>query len=199
MISVSSAVTGESGERQAYDESFQYMAAYIGNDTVSQAVSEELVNQILSTFIGEIPGSDTVSFIQSIVSAGIDAAKNPTQACQEISDVGILADQFQMTYVSSNINGDANLYAYSLYPGETTMNWVKAFNEYMQNGTGAEYAQGCGYNDLPNGELTIAYLMTYPNEVCGMLADLDFKLVDNSETSGYKEEIINIYQQIKNE
>lgn len=198
VISISSALTGESGERLAYDESFQYMAAYIGNNTVLQAVSQETVSQVLSAFIGEIPGSGVAGSVQSIISAGIDAANNPTGVCQEIADVGILADMFQMTYVSSDINGDANLHAYSLYPSETTQNWVKAFNEYMQNGSGAKHAQGCGYNDLPNGELTVEYLMTHPNEVCEVWKDLNKKLKYYCETSSYKQEIQKIYEEIEN-
>lgn len=199
VISISSAVTGESGERLAYDESFQYMAAYIGNDTVLQSVSQETVSQVLSAFIGEIPGSGVVDSVQSIISAGIDAAKNPTEECQEIADVGILADMFQMTYVSSDINGEASLHGYSLYPSATTANWVKAFNEYMQNGSGAKEALGCGYSKLPGGELTVEYLMAHPNEVCEIFKMLDEKLVFDNETDSYKEQIINIYQEIKNE
>ncbi len=199
VISISSALTGQFGENLARDESFQYMAAYIGNDTVGQAVSQEMVNQVLSTFIGEIPGSGIASSIQSIVSAGIDAAKNPTQACWEIAQVGELADQFQLTYVSSDINGDANLHAYSLYPSGTTLNWVKAFNEYMQNGSGAKHAQACGYNDLPNGELTVEYLMTHTNEVCELWMDLSEKLKIWNETNEYEEEIEKFYQEIENE
>ena len=113
VITISPAVTGQTGENLTKDESFQYMASYIGNDTVIQAVSSETVNQVLSTFMGEIPGSGIVSSVQSIVSSGIDAANNPAQVCQEIANVGALADIFNMTYVSSDINGNANLHAYS--------------------------------------------------------------------------------------
>lgn len=199
VISISAPATGQTGENKAKDESFRYMAAYIGNDTVLQSVSQETVSQVLSAFIGEIPGSGVAGAVQSIISAGIDAANNPIGACQEIAGVGILADMFQMTYVSSDINGNANLHAYSLYPSETTQNWVKAFNEYMQNGSGAKHAQVCGYSDLPGGELTVGYLMAYPNEMCEIFKMLDEKLAFDNETDSYKEEIIDIYQEMKNE
>lgn len=199
VISISSPVSGQTGENKAKEESFQYMAAYIGTDTVGQAVSQEMVNQVLSTFIGEIPGSGIATSIQSIVSAGVNAAKNPTQECWEIAQVGELADLFDMFYVSSDINGDANLHTYSFYPGLETANWVKAFNEYMQNGTGAKEAFGCGYSKLPEGELTVEYLVTHPNEVCAIFDMLDEKVTYNSEVSGYKKEIINIYTELKNE
>lgn len=199
VISISLAVTGKSGENLAIDESFQYMEAYMGNDTVGQAVSKELVSQVVSAFIGEVPGSSVVTSIQGFVSAGINAAENPTETCREIINVGILADQFELTYVSSDIDGEAGLHAYSLYPSETTQGWVDAFNEYMQNGGGAEHARACGYDDLPDGELTVAYLVTYPDDAYEMLRDLDFKLMYDSETSDYKNEIVNNYQELKNE
>ncbi len=199
VISISSALTGEFGDDLARDESFQYMATYIGTDTIGQAISKETVNQVLSAFIGEIPGSGIASSVQSIVSAGIDAAKNPTQACQEIANAGTLAGKFKLTYVSSDINGNANLHAYSLYPSKTTLNWVKAFNEYMQNGSGEKHAQACGYNDLPNGELTVEYLMTHQSEVYELCMDLKEKLKDASETGSYIQEIQKIYEEIENE
>lgn len=197
VISISSPVSGQTGENKAKEESFQYMAAYIGTDTVGQAVSQEMVNQVLSTFIGEIPGSGIATSIQSIVSAGVNAAKNPTQECWEIAQVGELADLFDMFYVSSDINGDANLHTYSFYPGLETANWVKAFNEYMQNGIEEKEAQACGYNDLPNGELTVAYLVTYPNEVCAIFDMLDVKAKDDSKISRYKQDIIKIYKELE--
>lgn len=199
VISISSPVSSQTGENKAKEEGFQYMATYIGNDTVGQAVSQEMVNQVLSTFIGEIPGSGIASSVQSIVSAGIDAAKNPTQACWEMAQVGELADLFDMFYVSSDINGDANLHTYSFYPGPETADWVKAFNEYMQNGIEEKEAQACGYNDLPNGELTVAYLVTYPNEVCAIFDMLDEKAIYNGEMSRYRQDITDIYQELKNE
>lgn len=113
--------------------------------------------------------------------------------------MGELADLFDMFYVSSDINGDANLHTYSFYPGQETADWVKAFNEYMQNGTGAKEAQACGYNDLPNGELTVAYLVMHPNEVCAIFDMLDVKAQNNSEINKYKHEIRNIYQELGNE
>ncbi len=197
VISISSPVSGQTGENKAKEESFQYMATYIGTDTVGQAVSQEMVNQVLSTFIGEIPGSGIATSIQSIVSAGVDAAKNPTQECWEIAQVGELADLFDMFYVSSDINGDANLHTYSFYPGLETEDWVKAFNEYMQNGIEEKEAQACGYNDLPNGELTVAYLVTYPNEVCAIFDMLDVKAKDDSKISRYKQDIIKIYKELE--
>lgn len=199
VISISSAVTGESGERLAYDESFQYMAAYIGNDTVLQAVSKETVSQVLSAFIGEIPGSGVVGSVQSIVSAGINAANNPIEECQKIAKVGALADLFEMTYVSSDIDGNVNLHVCSFYPTQETAGWVKAFNEYMQNGSGAEEAQACGYNDLPNGELTVAYLVTHPNEVCAIFNMLDIKAEYDVKISKYIKDIEKIYQELENE
>lgn len=199
VITISPAVTGQTGENLTKDESFQYMVAYIGNDTVIQAVSSETVNQVLSTFMGEIPGSGIVSSVQSIVSSGIDAANNPTLVCQEIANVGVLADIFNMTYVSSDINGDANLHAYSFYPSQETADWVAAFNEYMQNGTGAKEAMGCGYSKLPGGELTVAYLITHPNEVCEIFNMLDEKAENDTKINGYRQEIINIYQELENE
>lgn len=199
VISISSPVSSQTGENKAKEESFQYMAAYIGTDTIGQAISKETVNQVLSAFIGEIPGSGIASSVQSIVSAGIDAAKNPTQACWEIAKVGELADLFDMYYVSSDINGDANLHTCSFYPGQETADWVKAFNEYMQNGTGAKEAFGCGYSKLPGGELTVEYLVTYPNEVCAIFDMLDAKVEHGGEISRYKQDIINIYTELKNE
>ena len=199
VISISSPARGQAGENEAKDESFRYMAAYIGNDTVLQSVSQETVSQVLSAFIGEIPGSGVAGAVQSIISAGIDAANNPIGACQEIAGVGILADMFQMTYVTSDINGNANLHAYSLYPSETTQNWVKAFNEYMQNGSGAEEAVGCGYSKLPGGELTVEYLMAHPNEVCEIFNMLNIKAGDNDRLDGYSQDIINIYKELENE
>ena len=199
IISISRAVTGESGERQAFDESFQYMSGYIGNSTVTGAVSKETVNQVLSTLIGKIPGSGVVSSVQSIITSGVNASNNPTEVCGEIADVGILADQFQLTYVSSDVNGEASSHTYSLYPSATTLDWVNAFNEYMQNGSGAEHAEACGFKELPGGEVTIGYLMTNPNEVSEMLDVLDKKLIDKSQTGDSKEEIIDIYQEIRNE
>ena len=199
VITISHAVTGQTGENLAKDESFQYMAAYIGSDTVIQAVSNETVNQVLSTFMGEIPGSGIVNSVQSIVSSGIHAVKNPTQVCQKIANIGALADIFNMTYVSSDINGDADLHAYSFYPSRETEDWVAAFNEYMQNGTGAKEAMGCRYSKLPGGELTVAYLITYPNEVCEIFNMLDEKAENNVELDGYRQDIINIYQELGNE
>ena len=58
-------------------------------------------------------------------------------------------------------------------------------------------AQGCDPNNLPGGKLTVEYLMKYPNEVIEMLKDLDEKQKNYFETGGYKEEIIEIYQEMK--
>ena len=197
IITVSPAVTGESGERLAYDESFQYMSGYIGNDTSLKAMSKETINQVLSSLWGKIPGSSMVSTVQSIITSGINAAKNPSEMCKEIADVGILSDQFQLTYVSSDVDGKGSSHSFALYPSETTMNWVEAFNKYMQHGSGEKHARACGYSNLPGGKLTVEYLMKYPNKVSKMLKKLDFKLKNNLQTGDYKEEIIEIYQGVK--
>ena len=199
VISISSPVSGQTGEDKSKDESFQYMAAYIGNDTVLQAVSQETVSQVLSAFIGKIPGSGVAGSVQSIISAGINATNNPTGVCQEIADVGALADIFEMTYVSSDIDGNVNLHACSFYPKQETAGWVKAFNEYMQNGIGAKVASACGYNDLPNRNLTVEYLVTHPKEVCEIFSMLDSEAVNDVELDGYSQDIINIYKELENE
>lgn len=199
VISISSPVSGQTGENQAKDESFQYIAAYIGNDTVSQAVSKEIISQALSAFIGEVPGSGVITSAQSLISAGMEAEKNPTGTCKEIANVGQLADLFEMTYVSSDVDGDASLHARSFYPKQETAGWVAAFNEYMQNGAGAKEASACGYNNLPNGELTVEYLVTHPNEVCEIFNMLDEKARDDVELDGYRQDIIDIYKELENE
>lgn len=199
VISISSPVSGQTGENKSKDESFQYMATYIGNDTVLQSVSKETVSQVLSAFIGKIPGSGVVGSVQSIVSAGINAANNPTEECQKIAKVGALADLFEMTYVSSDIDGNVNLHVCSFYPKQETVGWVKAFNEYMQNGTGAKVASACGYNDLPNGDLTVEYLVTHPKEVCEIFNMLDKEATNDVELDGYRQDIINIYKELENE
>ncbi len=199
VISISAPATGQTGENKAKDESFQYMAAYIGNDTVLQSVSQETVSQVLSAFIGEIPGSGVAGSVQSIILAGINAANNPTEQCQKIKDIGTLVGMFQMNYVSSDVNGDASLHKYSLHPSETTQDWVKAFNEYMQNGRGAERAQICGYNDLPGGELTLEYLMAHPDDVCEIFKWLGEMENSDNGLASYSQDIINIYKELENE
>lgn len=199
VISISSPVSGQAAEDRANDESFGYMSAYAGNDTVGQALSKELVNQVISAFVGKIPGSGIATSLQGFVSAGVDAAKNPTEKCRKIGKVGKVADVFELMYVSSDVDGDASLHAGSFYPGQETADWVKAFNEYMQNGVEEKEAQVCGYYNLPNGELTVAYLVTHPNEVCAIFDMLDKEAIYNDEISKYRQNIMDIYQELKNE
>lgn len=197
VISICTPVSGQTAEDQAKDESFWYMAAYIGDDTVGEAVTKEAVNQVLAALIGEVPGSSVVTSIQGFVSAGVNAAKNPTENCRQIGDVGKVADIFELTYVSSDINGDASLHTSSFYPGQDTAGLVAAFNEYMQNGAGAGEALGCGYTKLPGGELTVAYLVTHPDEVCEIVNMLEEKAEEDVESDRFGREIEDIYQELK--
>lgn len=199
VISICTPVSGQTAEDKANAESFWYMAAYIGDDTVGQAVTREAVNQVLAAIIGEVPGSSIVTSIQGFVSAGINAAENPTENCWQIGNVGKVADIFELTYVSSDINGDASLHTSSFYPGQETAGLVAAFNEYMQNGTGAKAAIACGYNDLPNGELTVTYLVMHPDKVCEIFNMLNKEAEGDIELDGYRQDIIDIYQELKNE
>lgn len=84
----------------------------------------------------------------------------------DVSNVGMLINEFEMTYVSFDIKGALDLHAYSLYPSATSQDWIRAFNEYMQKGNGALHAKACGYTELPDGELTMTYFMTHLSEVC---------------------------------
>lgn len=84
----------------------------------------------------------------------------------DVFNAGALINEFEMTYVSFDIKGALDLHAYSLYPSATSQDWIRAFNEYMQNGNGALHAQACGYTELPDGELTMTYFMTHLSEVC---------------------------------
>ena len=199
VISICTPVSGQTAEDQAKDESFWYMAAYIGDDTVGQAVTKEAVNQVLAALIGEVPGSSVVTSIQGFVSAGVNAAKNPTENCRQIGDVGKVADIFELTYVSSDINGDASLHMSSFYPGQDTAGVVAAFNEYMQNHIEEKEAQACGYNKLPEGELTVAYLVMHPDEVCAIVNMLEEKAKNDSESDRFRREIEDIYQELRNE
>lgn len=199
VIAISPVVTGQSGESRIYDESFQYMADKIGTESWQSAVTQESISQILSACYGEIPGSGIVSAVEGIVMSGVNASQNEAvvEQCESIADLGVVADQFQLTYVSADVDGDVSSHAFSFYPSETTVNWVQAFNEYMQNGSGAKYKQGTGYNDLPEGELTVQYILECPDEVAEMLAILNVKRSDYSETEVYDEEMRKIYEDIK--
>lgn len=198
VITISPVVTGQSGENRIYDESFQYIAAALETGSVQSAMSEETIKQILSACCGTIPGSGMISAIKSILTAGTSAEANAdlVKQCEEIASMGALTDQFQLTYVSSDVNGKAGLHTYSLYPSETTENWVKTFNEFMQHGSGEPHKQGSGYNSLPGGELTMQYLLEHPNEVRVILGEVYDNIKYGSESSKINDELIEIYQEV---
>lgn len=112
--------------------------------------------------------------------------------------MGAVIDTFDITYVSFEIKGMVNLHAYSLYPSETSQDWIRAFNKYMQNGSGAPYARPCGYTELPEGELTMEVFMTCPDKVCEM-----FDTLYEMEIIGYElnihQEMLDIYWKITKE
>lgn len=112
--------------------------------------------------------------------------------------MGAVIDTFDITYVSFEIKGMVNLHAYSLYPSETSQDWIRAFNEYMQSGSGALHARPCGYTELPEGELTMEVLMTYPDKVCEMFDTLYEKEIIGYELNMHQE-MLDIYWKITKE
>lgn len=78
---------------------------------------------------------------------------------------------------------------------EETQRKIDAFNEYMQKGSGKQYAKCIGYTELPKGKLTLDFLMENQEEVVEMIDIWQEKLDMDLDTNA-KMEIYDIYLEL---
>lgn len=81
-----------------------------------------------------------------------------------------MMELFSLVYVACDEEEQKEGNFVKIAATEETQLKIDAFNEYMLNGNGKEYAERIGYSDLPEGKLTIAYIMENQEEMADIIA-----------------------------
>lgn len=173
---VSYPAIGSSAWAEIQKESHSYINAALSGDRAPEAMTEEAIKQILGVVKGMIPGADEVTAVMDIVNAGVKAevaAHDTTvQDSMALEDMGLMFDTFQLAYVGIDTNGEVKNHEYAIYGSEETANWIEAFNRYMQSEEGELATKLISYQELPEGKLTLEYLVNAPEEVAAMINEI---------------------------
>lgn len=78
-------------------------------------------------------------------------------------------EEFELAYVACEKEEQKDGTLIKMVATEETQRKIDAFNEYMQNGSGKQYAKCIGYTELPEGKLTMDFLMENQEKVVEMI------------------------------
>ena len=78
-------------------------------------------------------------------------------------------EEFELAYVACEKEEQKDGTLIKMVATEETQRKIDAFNEYMQNGSGKQYAKCIGYTELPEGQLTMDFLMENQEKVVEMI------------------------------
>ncbi|WP_075718728.1 hypothetical protein [Roseburia sp. 499] len=81
-----------------------------------------------------------------------------------------MMEQFALIYVPCTEEEQKDGHLTKIATTGETQRKIDAFNEYMLNGSGKQYAESIGYMELPEGKLTIEYMMENQEEIVDMIA-----------------------------
>ena len=178
-ISVSYPAIGDSAWAQLEGETFDYVRLYAG---VDESVAETVWNELVSMGLGLLPGvaleKSKWQAVPDIAGIGVEVFENKwtsgkIEESLELADRGLMCSIFQLAYVGLSVNGQVEQHEVHLHPSAETENWLEAFNRYMQSEEGKKAAEEIGYMNLPNGEMTLEYILENSDEVAGMIKSID--------------------------
>lgn len=135
-----------------------------------------------------------VIFLPDKVDKLIVIITNQEEERQEAMEIQQMMSQFDIVYVPNS--EEEKGHQIMLAPTEKTQLKIDAFNEYMQSGSGKQYAEDIGYTELPEKELTFDYISENPGEVAELIWSWkNCKMND----LGADLELEEIYMELKNE
>ncbi len=178
-ISVSYPAIGDSAWAQMEGETFDYVRLYAG---VDESVAEMVRNKLVSMGLELLPGAALENSkwqaVQDIAGIGVEVFENKwtsgkIEESLELTDRGLMCSIFQLAYVGLSVNGQVEQHEVHLHPSAETENRLEAFNRYMQSEEGKKAAEEIGYMNLPNGQMTLEYILENSDEVAGMIKSID--------------------------
>ena len=104
-------------------------------------------------------------------------------------------EEFELAYVACEKEEQKDGTLIKLAATGETQRKIDAFNEYMQNGSGKQYAECIGYTELPEGKLTMDFLMENQEKVVEMIDIWQEKRNMESDTEA-EIEIYMIYKEL---
>lgn len=148
IMTTSSAGFDQGGQDELAKKGIKYISANAGIDqdtNVVSTLSDGVVNQITSSLIGKIPGSDIATGLCDI----IDSSKSTMETSEAISvsefanQTGWGVDEFGLICVTNDIDEKPETCKIDLYPGPETEKIVESYNKYMEDHS--DFAVEIGY------------------------------------------------------
>lgn len=148
IMTTSSAGFDQGGQDELAKKGIKYISANAGIDqdtNVVSTLSDGVVNQITSSLIGKIPGSDIATGLCDI----IDSSKSTMETSEAISvsefanQTGWVVDEFGLICVTNDIDEKPETCKIDLYPGPETEKIVESYNKYMEDHS--DFAVEIGY------------------------------------------------------
>lgn len=165
------------------NDSYKYLGV-TDQDPLSESlnsIGETVAEDFLVSCIQATPVlGDKLKTVYDVTSKAIDAIDPYTEAKKnkeavEIGELGTLVDFFDLMVVpvdveSSGKEGDEDDsgYSYSLYKTSSTQDRIDEFNNYMENNP--LEAKFFEYDKLPDGKLTLDYIIDNPEDVEEMVS-----------------------------